>query len=79
MKHLVSSARRIVLAVGLVLTAGLVGQAAAQGTWSEKAPTPAGHYVAASAVVNDVLYIFGGADVNGATATVQAYDPAIDS
>lgn len=48
--------------------------------WTARTPAPADRYNAASAVVDGILYVIGGADeMTGVVGTVEAYDPATDS
>lgn len=54
--------------------------ATANDFWSTKTSMPAPREQAAAGVVNGILYVVGGHDVNEAVVgTVEAYDPASDS
>ncbi len=72
---------KLSLAVAVALTVLLVGgQVFAQGTWNEKTPDPLARNVAASAVINGILYIAGGGVANNCTpiGTLESYNPATD-
>lgn len=50
------------------------------GTWVFKAPMPNGRYGASSAVVDDIIYVFGGSDKNSdALDNLEGYNTLMDS
>jgi N-acetylneuraminic acid mutarotase len=51
----------------------------ATDTWTAKAPMSTGRIYHYSAVVNGIIYVFGGDSGNDTIGTVEAYDPASDS
>ncbi len=66
---------RIVALLVISLTVCSVGIAQAQGTWATKAPVPFASNQLGAAVVDGVLYVFGGWDDTRSTDKVAAYDP----
>jgi N-acetylneuraminic acid mutarotase len=52
---------------------------AGQLSWLIRTPLPTATSRAATAVVNDTLYVLGGATNSGNTAAVESYDPIADS
>jgi N-acetylneuraminic acid mutarotase len=51
----------------------------ANDTWVSKAPMPKAGAVAASAVLDDKIYFFGGNHENGYVSITEIYDPATDT
>jgi N-acetylneuraminic acid mutarotase len=51
----------------------------ATNTWATKASMPRGKKHAAGALMNGIIYMFGGSWPDGDAAVVEAYDPATDS
>ena len=70
----------VILTIALILTA-LLGAASislAAGTWKKKADIPTARCQAAGAVVNNLVYVFGGWDGRKALATLEVYNPSVD-
>jgi hypothetical protein len=60
-------------------TTAATGPLGGSSPWRARPPAPTDRYNAATAVVDGVLYVIGGADeMTGVVGTVEAYDPAAD-